>query len=42
MTCCRHPLKALRVALRGPRLTGPMAPDLPFMYVEQPAAAPRP
>ena len=30
----RHPLKALRVALRGPRLTGPMAPELPFDYVE--------
>src|SRR3984885_14599273 len=33
----KHPLKALRVALRGPRLTGPMAPELPFIYEEQPA-----
>ena len=31
----RHPLKALRVAVRGPRLTGPMAPELPFLYAEQ-------
>jgi len=31
----RHPLKALRVALAGPRLTGPMAPELPFLYEEQ-------
>jgi hopanoid biosynthesis associated radical SAM protein HpnH len=36
----KHPLKALRVALRGPRLTGPMAPELPFIYEEQ-AAIPR-
>ena len=27
-----HPLKALKVALRGPRLTGPMAPDLPVLH----------
>lgn len=27
-----HPLKALRVALRGPRLTGPLAPELPVLY----------
>jgi len=26
-----HPLKALTAALRGPRLTGPMAPDLPVL-----------
>src|SRR5580658_8235670 len=26
----RHPLKALAVALRGPRVDGPMAPELPF------------
>jgi hopanoid biosynthesis associated radical SAM protein HpnH len=31
----RHPLKALRVALTGPRLTGPMAPELPFLYEER-------
>ena len=29
-----HPLKALAVALRGPRLTGPMAPDPPVLYAE--------
>jgi hopanoid biosynthesis associated radical SAM protein HpnH len=29
-----HPLKALTVALRGPRVTGPMAPDLPVMYAQ--------
>ena len=29
-----HPLKALKVALRGPRVTGPMAPDLPVLYGE--------
>jgi hopanoid biosynthesis associated radical SAM protein HpnH len=33
----RHPLKALRVALSGPRLGGPMAPELPFLYQEKPA-----
>ncbi|MDB5985855.1 MAG: hopanoid biosynthesis associated radical protein HpnH [Nevskia sp.] len=27
-----HPLKALRVALKGPRTDGPMAPDLPVTY----------
>jgi hopanoid biosynthesis associated radical SAM protein HpnH len=27
-----HPLKALKTALLGPRLTGPMAPDLPILY----------
>jgi hopanoid biosynthesis associated radical SAM protein HpnH len=30
-----HPLKALKVAIRGPRLTGPMAPDLPVLYGER-------
>jgi len=29
-----HPIKALGVALRGPRLTGPMAPDPPILYGE--------
>ena len=29
-----HPLKALRVALRGPRLSGPMAPELPVHYTQ--------
>ena len=34
-----HPLKALTAALRGPRLTGPMAQDLPVLYEERPALA---
>ena len=29
-----HPLKALTASLRGPRLTGPMAPDPPIQYAE--------
>jgi hypothetical protein len=32
-----HPLKALAVALRGPRLTGPMAPDPPVLYAQDAA-----
>ncbi|MDE2449502.1 MAG: adenosyl-hopene transferase HpnH, partial [Gammaproteobacteria bacterium] len=31
-----HPLKALKVALRGPKVEGPMAPELPFLYADQP------
>jgi hypothetical protein len=27
-----HPLKALKVWMRGPRVRGPMAPDLPVTY----------
>jgi hopanoid biosynthesis associated radical SAM protein HpnH len=34
-----HPLKALQVALRGPRVSGPMAPELPVLYGERPAPA---
>ena len=34
-----HPLKALTASLRGPRLTGPMAPDLPVLYGERAALA---
>jgi len=34
-----HPLKALTTALRGPRLTGSMAPDPPVLYGERPALA---
>jgi hopanoid biosynthesis associated radical SAM protein HpnH len=30
-----HPFKALKVLLRGPRLSGPMAPDPPVMYAER-------
>ena len=29
-----HPLKALKVAIFGPRLTGAMAPELPILYSE--------
>ncbi len=32
-----HPLKALKVAIQGPETDGPMAPELPIMYKEQPA-----
>ncbi|HMK87963.1 MAG TPA: adenosyl-hopene transferase HpnH [Steroidobacteraceae bacterium] len=32
----RHPLKALTAALQGPRVVGPMAPELPFVYAESP------
>jgi hypothetical protein len=35
-----HPLKALKVALRGPRFDGPMAPELPFLYDDQSPSAP--
>jgi hypothetical protein len=34
-----HPLKALKAALRGPRLTGPMAPDPPVLYGDRPRRA---
>jgi hopanoid biosynthesis associated radical SAM protein HpnH len=30
-----HPLKALKAALQGPRVAGPMAPDLPVLYAER-------
>jgi hopanoid biosynthesis associated radical SAM protein HpnH len=33
-----HPLKALKTALLGPRLSGPMEPELPFSYQEGPAS----
>ncbi|HUN27020.1 MAG TPA: adenosyl-hopene transferase HpnH [Steroidobacteraceae bacterium] len=36
----RHPLKALNVALRGPRVHGPMAPELPVLYSEDSQAQP--
>jgi hopanoid biosynthesis associated radical SAM protein HpnH len=35
-----HPVKALITALRGPRTSGPMAPELPFLYQERPPAPP--
>ncbi len=31
-----HPIKALKAALRGPGLTGPMAPDPPILYGDRP------
>jgi hopanoid biosynthesis associated radical SAM protein HpnH len=34
-----HPFKALMVALRGPRVDGPMARELPFTPADQPTAA---
>jgi hopanoid biosynthesis associated radical SAM protein HpnH len=37
-----HPLKAMWRALRGPRLEGPMAPDLPVVYQEPPLKTPAP
>lgn len=33
-----HPLKGLLVSLRGPRTSGPMAPELPVRYTESPDA----
>ena len=35
-----HPLKALKAALLGPRVAGPMAPELPFQYVDGARYAP--
>ena len=34
-----HPLKALKVALRGPRTDGPMAPEVPINYTSRPVPA---
>ncbi len=34
-----HPLKALKVALRGPRTDGPMAPEVPVNYTNRPVPA---
>jgi hopanoid biosynthesis associated radical SAM protein HpnH len=31
----RHPLKAMKVALRGPNTEGPMAPELPVLYADE-------
>lgn len=35
------PLKALKVFLKGPRTEGPMAPELPVMYEDEPAPKPK-
>jgi hopanoid biosynthesis associated radical SAM protein HpnH len=37
----RHPLKGLRVSLFGPRTTGPMAPDPPITYGDEPLPRPK-
>jgi hypothetical protein len=29
-----HPVKAFLTALRGPRVAGPLAPELPILYSE--------
>ncbi|MDZ7735843.1 MAG: adenosyl-hopene transferase HpnH [Gammaproteobacteria bacterium] len=36
----RHPLKALKVFLKGPRTDGPMAPELPVYYSDDHLAKP--
>jgi hopanoid biosynthesis associated radical SAM protein HpnH len=36
-----HPLKALRVALRGPRVEGPLAPELPVTYADTAPGRPK-
>lgn len=33
-----HPLRALKVALKGPQTDGPMAPELPILYKDDPLA----
>jgi hypothetical protein len=33
-----NPFKLLLTSLRGPRTSGPMAPELPFLYEERPPA----
>lgn len=35
------PLKALKVFLKGPRTEGPMAPELPVLYEDEPAPKPK-
>lgn len=37
----RHPLKALKVFLRGPRTEGEMAPEVAFTYADEPAPKPQ-
>ncbi len=38
----RHPLKALKVFLKGPRTEGPMAPELPIRYNDDHLSRPQP
>ena len=35
-----HPWRALKVALSGPRTDGPMAPELPILYKDEPLPKP--
>jgi hypothetical protein len=35
-----HPLKAMLTSLRGPKVTGPMAPELPIQYPKAARYAP--
>ncbi|MGE3774933.1 MAG: DUF3463 domain-containing protein, partial [Gammaproteobacteria bacterium] len=37
----RHPIKAAKVALYGPRLDGPLAPEVPFVYDEPAVTKPQ-
>ena len=37
----RNPLKAFKVFLRGPRIEGPMAPEVPFLYDDEPTSRPQ-
>lgn len=37
----RSPLKALKVYLNGPRTNGPMAPELPILYQDEPLPKPK-
>jgi hypothetical protein len=30
-----HPLKAMWAALRGPKVSGPLAPELPIQYTDE-------
>ena len=36
----KSPLKALKVFLRGPNTSGPMAPEVPFHYEDEQATKP--
>ena len=37
----KHPLKAFKSFLSGPKTDGPMAPEVPFLYDDEPLARPR-
>lgn len=38
----RRPLRALKVAWRGPRVAGDMVPELPVLYEQEAGSFPRP